>query len=170
MKIFIVGLIVVMVFIFIAWYYFYNTNIDLKERLKEKQAEIDTLNRLKKDMNEKYAKCQLQIKAYELETNELRDKIYKLESRTEPKVIEHRIIQVLPKSVSLKGRIRKPQTFEMWNGEEQEIKLNEMTKRIIAKDLVDQIIKNDLIQIDTEVDPERLEDILYYKIVVQKID
>ena len=170
MKIFIIGLIIVMVFILIAWYCFYNTNIDLKERLKEKQAEIDILSRLKKDMNGKYAKCQSQIKAYELETNELRDKIYKLESQTEPKVIEHRIIQVLPKSVTLKGCIRKPRTLEMWNGEEKEIKLNEMAKRIIAKDLVDQIVKNNLIQIDTEIDPVRLQDMLYYKIVVQKID
>lgn len=170
MKIFIVGLIVVMIFIFIAWYCFYNTNIDLKERLKEKQAEIDTLNRFKKDMNGKYAICQSQIKAYELETNELRDKIYKLKSQTEPKAIEHRIIQVLPKSVALRGCIRKPRTLEMWNGEEKEIKLNEMAKRIIAKDLVDQIVKNNLIQIDTEIDPVQLQDMLYYKIAVQKID
>ena len=170
MKFFIVGLIVVMIFIFLAWYCFYNTNIDLKEQLEDKQKELDSLRESTKKTMERYDDCQLQLKAYELKTNELKSKIYKLESQTEPKVIEHRIIQVLPKSVTLKGRIRKPRTLEMWNGEETEIKLNEMAKRIIAKDLVDQITKNDLIQIDTEVDPERLEDILYYKIVVQKID
>lgn len=170
MKFFIVGLIVVMIFIFLAWYCFYNTNIDLKEQLEDKQKELDSLRESTKKTMERYDVCQLQLKAHDLEADELKSKIYKLELQTEPKVIEHRIIQVLPKSVTLKGRIRKPRTLEMWNREETEIKLNEMAKRIIAKDLVDQITKNDLIQIDTEVDPERLEDILYYKIVVQKID
>ena len=170
MKIFIIGLVIVMVFIFIAWYCFYNTNIDLKEQLEDKQKELDSLHKLTKETIKKYDDCQLQLKAYELKVNELKSKIYKLVSQTEPKVIEHRIIQVLPKSVTLKGCIRKPRTLEMWNGEEKEIKLNEMAKRIIAKDLVDQIVKNNLIQIDTEIDPEQLQDMLYYKIVVQKID
>lgn len=170
MKFFIVGLIVVMVFIFIAWYCFYNTNIDLKEQLKDKQKELDSLRELTKKTIRRYDDCVLQLKAYELKTNELESEIYKLKSQTKPQITEHRIIQVLPKSVTLKGCIRKPQTLEMWNGEEKEIKLNEMAKRIIAKDLVDQIAKNNLIQIDTEVDPVRLQDMLYYKIVVQKID
>lgn len=168
MKIFIVGLIVVMVFIFIAWYCFYNTNIDLKEQLEEKQAELDRLQEIERKTARDYDGCQLQLKGYELEVNQLKSKIYKLESQTKPQMIEHRIIQVLPNSIALKGRIRKPQTLEMWSEEEKEIKLNDMVKRIIAKDLVDQIVKNDLIQINTEIDPVRLEDMLYYKIVVQK--
>lgn len=170
MKIFVIGLIVVLVFIFIAWYCFYNINIDLKEQLGDKQKELDSLHEVIKKTMRRYDDCQLLLKNYKLETDELKSKIYKVESQTKPQMIEHRIIQVLPNSVALKGCIRKPQTLEMWQDKEKEIKLNDMAKRIIAKDLVDQIVKNDLIQIDTEIDPVRLQDVLYYKIVVQKID
>ena len=71
---------------------------------------------------------------------------------------------MLPKSVTLRGKIRKPQRLELWGAEQ----IGDMTKRIIAKDLVNQIVEGDLIQINTEIDPEHLEDVLYYEIVVQK--
>lgn len=164
MNFFIMGLSVACVLTFLVWRYFYDINIDLKDQLEYKEKQLNILYEQREEAQEKYQNCKLQLTAYESVTDRLKGEISKLESQLKHKTVEHRIIQVLPKSVTLRGKIRKPQRLELWSAEQ----IGDMTKRIIAKDLVDQIVEGDLIQINTEIDPEHLEDVLYYEIVVQK--
>ena len=164
MIFFLMGLAVACFLTFLAWSYFYNINIDLKDQLEYKKKQLNILYEQREKAQEKYQNCKLQLTAYESETDRLKSEISKLESQLKHKTVEHRIIQVLPKSVTLRGKIRKPQRLESWDAEQ----IGDMTKRIIAKDLVNQIVEGDLIQINTEIDPEHLEDVLYYEIVVQK--
>lgn len=166
MIFFLMGLAVACFLTFLVWRYFYDINIDLKDQLEDKQKQLDILHEQHEKTWKGYNTCKLQLEAYESVTNKLKSEKSKLESQLKHKTVEHRIIQVLPKSVTLRGKIRKPQRLESWDAEQ----IGDITKRIIAKDLVNQIVEGDLIQINTEIDPEQLEDVLYYEIVVQKKD
>lgn len=161
MNFFIMGLAVACVLTFLAWRYFYDINIDLKDQLEDKQKQLDSSHEREKKTWKRYENCKLQLTTYESEIDRLKSEISKLESQLKHKTVEHRIIQMLPNSITLKGRIRRPQRLEIQG-------IDNMMKRIIAKDLVNQIVENDLIQIDTEIDPMQLEEVFYYKIVVQK--
>lgn len=164
MIFFLMGLAVACFLTFLAWRYFYDINIDLKDQLEDKQKQLDILHEQHEKTWKGYNTCKLQLEAYESVTDKLKSEKSKLESQLKHKIVEHRIIQVLPKSVTLRGKIRKPQRLESWDAEQ----IDNMMKRIIAKDLVNQIVEGDLIQINTEIDPVHLEDVLYYEIVVQK--
>ena len=166
MIFFLMGLAVACFLTFLAWRYFYDINIDLKDQLEDKQKQLDILHEQHEKTWKGYNTCKLQLEAYESVTDKLKSEKSKLESQLKHKIVEHRIIQVLPKSVTLRGKIRKPQRLESWDAEQ----IDNMMKRIIAKDLVNQIVEGDLIQINTEIDPVHLEDVLYYEIVVQKKD
>lgn len=166
MIFFFMGLAVACFLTFLVWRYFYDINIDLKDQLEDKQKQLDILHEQYEKTRKGYNTCKLQLEAYESVTSKLKSEISKLESQLKHKIVEHRIIKVLPNSVTLKGKIRKPQRLELWD--EEQIEIDNMTKRIIAKDLVNQIVEGDLIQINTEIDPMHLEDVLYYEIVVQK--
>ena len=173
MIFFLMGLAVACFLTFLVWCYFYDINIDLKDQLEYRKKQFNILYEQKENLykrkekeRKEYQNCKLQLEAYESEISRLKNEKYKLESQLKHKIVEHRIIQVLPKSVTLRGKIRKPQRLELWDVEQ----IDNMTKRIIAKDLVNQIVEGDLIQINTEIDPKQLEDVLYYELVVQKKD
>lgn len=168
MNFFIMGLAVACVLTFLAWRCFYETNIELKDQLEDKQKQLDSSHEREKKAWKEYENRNLQLVAYESEISRLKDEKSELELQLKNKIVEHRVISVMPNSVTLKGLVRDERNLDNFNFD---IKNNVLMRNIIARDLVNQIIANDLIQIDTETNPMKMETIIHYQItVLNKID